>query len=193
MFYSAVSFEMPQFSSKRTCAESAAGPNTELSRNGTFWKTAMRDPRIIIDQTDPEEAYQQLKTDPSSVLIDVRTRAEWDQIGLPDLTEIGKETVCIEWVTGPDRVPNAGFLDMFRERLGDTPPGRMFFICRSGARSLAAAQAVADVYGAAASDPVGGPVHCTNVAEGFEGNPSLTTPPGSASGWRKRGLPWRLG
>ena len=39
---------------------------------------------------------------PDAVLVDVRTTAEWDQIGIPDLAEIGKDVVLIEWQRYPD-------------------------------------------------------------------------------------------
>ncbi|MEM7506701.1 MAG: rhodanese-like domain-containing protein [Pseudomonadota bacterium] len=144
--------------------------------------------KITIDQIDPAGAFEALQQDPDSVLIDVRTVTEWQTIGLPDLSSIGRETICVEWVQLPDRMMNPAFLDEVRAGLGDEKPSRMFFICRSGVRSLAAAQAVANVFGTE-----GGPVHCTNVTEGFEGDQNYLAGTDSGKGWKARGLPWRSG
>lgn len=147
---------------------------------------------VVVDETDPEMAYQTLLQDPKSVLIDVRTEAEWTHIGMPDLASLNREVICVEWVRGPDRMKNDGFLEELRNQLGDQAPSRLFFICRSGARSLAAAEAVAGVLETWFPGSVGGPVHCTNVAEGFEGNRPAGAF-GSGNGWKERGLPWQMG
>lgn len=143
--------------------------------------------RTVVDQTDPVDAFEALQSDASSLLIDVRTGHEWKTVGLPDLSELGKKTICVEWVRYPDRSPNPDFLEQVIGAVGETAPGRIFFICRSGARSLAAANVVAEALGSK-----GGSVHCTNVAEGFEGNQPAAGGTGSANGWKARGLPWHL-
>ena len=40
----------------------------------------------------PEEAHRLLEAEPKAVLVDVRTPGEWQQVGLPDLGALGKET-----------------------------------------------------------------------------------------------------
>lgn len=168
------------------CFESRLRPNTH--RNGMGKGLQMGAAKIVIDQTDPVTAFDALGNDPSSILIDVRTSTEWQQIGIPDLASLEKSIVLSEWVQLPDRSRNPEFLTEIRDALGETCPGHLFFICRSGARSLAAAQAVASMYG-----PGGGDVHCTNVAEGFEGDQPSFGPSSAANGWKARGLPWRFG
>lgn len=32
------------------------------------------------------------------MLVDVRTSAEWKWVGVPDLTELGRDVVYVEWV-----------------------------------------------------------------------------------------------
>jgi hypothetical protein len=59
----------------------------------------------------PAEAYELLEQDPDAVLVDVRTRAEWAYVGLPDLTGLGKDVVRVEWTRYPDGARNAAFLD----------------------------------------------------------------------------------
>lgn len=134
----------------------------------------------VIDEVLPSEAYDALKTTEGTALIDVRTQAEWDQVGVPDIAETGRPMWFAEWVTGPERAPNPQFLQQVMDQAGGALPERIFFICRSGARSAAAANAVA-----ALAQHLGQSVHCTNVAEGFEGSPAY----GAQSGWRARGLP----
>ena len=137
---------------------------------------------IVIDEVSPAEAYDVLNTTQDTALIDVRTQAEWDRIGVPDISQTGRPMWFIEWVSGPAQPPNPRFGQELLERAGDVLPSRMFFICRSGARSAAAANAVAVM-----ADRLGQKVQCTNVAEGFECSPAF----GEDSGWRARGLPWR--
>jgi len=66
-------------------------------------------------------------------------------------------------------------------KAGLTPEHRIHFLCRSGARSMAAAQAAQ-----AAGFP-----QVFNVAEGFEGNPDAEGHRGVVAGWKAEGLPWR--
>jgi rhodanese-related sulfurtransferase len=147
---------------------------------------SMSGERPIIDEVDPAEAYRLLEAHPASALIDVRTRAEWAFVGLPDLSVIGRPLWPIEWVAFPSMAQNPDFGGELTARMDGVTPERMFFICRSGSRSMAAAQAVA---GALGSDGI--EAHCTNVAEGFEGDLDQDGHRGSVNGWKMRGLPWR--
>jgi rhodanese-related sulfurtransferase len=140
----------------------------------------------IVDEVDPEQAYGILESQPGTALVDVRTRAEWAFVGLPDLAGIGRPVWPVEWVSFPAMTRNPGFLSELAERSGGNLPERMLFICRSGARSLAAAKAVA-----AAMAEQGIATHCTNVAEGFEGDLDAEGRRGRVNGWKVRGLPWR--
>ena len=44
----------------------------------------------------PEQAWTVLRDEPGAALVDVRTRAEWSYVGLPDLADLGKEVVHVE-------------------------------------------------------------------------------------------------
>ena len=129
----------------------------------------------------PREAYAALQADPAALLVDVRTSAEWSYVGLPDLTGIGKRVVPVEWQRFPDGSINGHFLDELRAA-GVVEGAPIYFLCRSGVRSAAAA--------AAATRAGLGPAY--NVADGFEGP---LDPDGhrSMSGWKVAGLPWRQG
>lgn len=142
--------------------------------------------RPTVDEVTPAEAYEILRNDDSSVLVDVRSRAEWTFVGLPDLSAIGRGPVLAEWAVYPSMAQNPGFPRELMAQLGDGAPGRLLFICRSGARSMAAARAMV-----AALAERGLPAHCTNVAEGFEGDVDAAGHRGTTNGWKARGLPWR--
>lgn len=141
---------------------------------------------VHIESVAVEETWARLKGDPGSVLIDVRTIAEWAYVGLPDLTSIGKRPVLVEWQGFPDDRLNTAFVDRVAEALGPIGANRdseLFFICRSGSRSLKAARAMVAVgYG-----------RCRNVADGFEGPLDPNRHRGRLAGWKAVGLPWAQG
>ncbi|MGB6428538.1 MAG: rhodanese-like domain-containing protein, partial [Methyloceanibacter sp.] len=119
-------------------------------------------------------------------LVDVRTRAEWTYVGIPDLGPIGKRAVLVEWQTFPDQSVDprfgerlAGELKALNVQLDDD----LYFICRSGSRSLAAARAMAEA----------GYRCCHNVAGGFEGSLDDLRHRGTVGGWKATGLPWLQG
>ncbi|MFI7587294.1 rhodanese-like domain-containing protein [Spongisporangium articulatum] len=123
----------------------------------------------------PQQAFDLLKERPDAVLVDVRTQAEWAQIGTPDLSELGREAVFLEWNTAYG--PNADFVPSLQAEVTDDVP--VIFLCRSGVRSVAAANAAT----------AAGFKEAYNVLEGFEGNPGPTGAR-DVEGWKARGLPW---
>jgi rhodanese-related sulfurtransferase len=142
-----------------------------------------QDDEKAVDDVDVETTWQGLVSRPKSQLIDVRTRAEWTYVGLPDLGSIGKRPVLVEWQTFPDQAIDPRFAERLigeLKALGVEKGDDLYFICRSGGRSLAAAQVMAELgYGA-----------CHNVAGGFEGPLDDERHRGSVSGWKAVGLPW---
>ncbi len=141
---------------------------------------------IHIVDVDVREVWKRLTEDPSALLIDVRTSAEWAYVGLPELSSIGKRPILIEWQTFPDNRVDPAFVDTLSEKLaaaGADKQAELFFICRSGARSKMAAQAMA----------AAGFVACRNVADGFEGPLDASRHRGQAAGWKAAGLPWAQG
>jgi len=146
----------------------------------------MAEARPIVHEVGPDEAFELLKNGTAIALVDVRTRAEWSFVGLPDIESTGAPLWPVEWSRFPAMTRNPGFEAEVMERLQGRAPDRLLFICRSGARSMAAAQATAR---ALASQ--GLPAHCTNVAEGFEGALDGEGHRGGMNGWKARGLPWR--
>ena len=130
---------------------------------------------------DSSDAYAALKADADAVLVDVRTSAEWSYVGLPDLSQIGKRVIPLEWQRFPDGALNRSFVDQLREAgVGEGAP--IYFLCRSGVRSAAAA----DEATAAGLGPA------YNVSDGFEG-PLDREGHRTVAGWKVAGLPWRQG
>ena len=139
-----------------------------------------------VAEHDPQTVATMLSELDSAALIDVRTRAEWAFTGVADIGATNHPLWTVEWVSFPDMKPNGAFLDQMIAQAGGALPENLFFICRSGARSMAAARLVA-----AAAKENGWTVSCCNVAEGFEGDLDASAHRGTTNGWKARGLPWR--
>ena len=84
------------------------------------------------------EAFDFLSKKVDSHLIDTRSDIEWKSIGIPDLSSINKETNLINW--GP--VLDQTFFEQYKIFLLSSfnHNDNLLFICRSGSRSLMAAQ-----------------------------------------------------
>ena len=137
-----------------------------------------------VDDVDVEAAWKTLASTPRSQLVDVRTRAEWTYVGIPDLVSVGKRPVLVEWQTFPDQAMDPRFAERLAgelKALGVGPDDDLYFICRSGSRSLAAAKAMA----------AAGHRACHNVGGGFEGPLDDERHRGSVGGWKAAGLPWQ--
>ncbi len=131
-----------------------------------------------------EAAWDLLKKDAKAQLVDVRTGAERQFVGLPDLSAVGRRLLCIDWQIFPNMDLNTKFVDSLTQELQtigadrDTP---LLFLCRSGARSRAAAVAMTEA----------GFTRAFNVAGGFEGDLDHEGRRGRKNGWKASGLPWR--
>lgn len=139
-----------------------------------------------IGSVNPSEAWERLGKIPGAVLVDVRTWAELSFVGLPDLSGLGKAPVCVEWAAYPDMSINPRFVAALMEKFDGYAPSDLLFICRSGVRSLSAAEAVSIHLRASGMD-----WQCWNVAEGFEGDLDRLGHRGGLNGWKARGLAWR--
>ena len=141
---------------------------------------------VHIDDVPVEEVWARLERDSVLVLIDVRTRAEWAFVGLPDLEKIGKRVLTVEWQTSPESRIDAAFPERLKKVLdaaGANKDSELFFICRSGGRSRMAAEAMANA----------GYRRCRNVADGFEGPLDANRHRGRVAGWKAAGLAWVQG
>lgn len=117
-----------------------------------------------------ELAWQWLQAG-EAVLVDVRTDAEREWVGkVPG-------AIAVAWKQWPGMAVNQNFDAELRAAV---PEGKkVVLLCRSGVRSVAAAQRAAGLG-----------VEAYNILEGFEGDVDANGQRGQLGGWRKRGLPW---
>jgi rhodanese-related sulfurtransferase len=134
----------------------------------------------MIEDITPPEAWARLNEDENAVLLDVRTTMEYEYVGHP------LEAVHLPWKEAPDMQVDPDFVAKARETLRRARPGRepegltVMTLCRSGARSKAAGEALAEA----------GFHEVYNVAEGFEGDKDEYNHRGNINGWRHHNLPW---
>lgn len=125
----------------------------------------------------PEEAWKLLSQHPEAVLVDCRTDAEWRFVGVPDLTSLQRDVVFVEWNSSDGR-RNESFVDDLRSA-GVSQASPVVFLCRSGNRSIGAAEAAT----------AAGIAPAYNVLDGFEGHLDNDRHRGG-TGWKAVGLPW---
>lgn len=119
----------------------------------------------------PSEAWT-LFCDGKAFLIDVRTTEERKFVGRVP------ETSHVAWKTWPGMAENPRFV---QEMEAIAPKDAVvMLLCRSGVRSVAAAEALAQA----------GYANAFNVLEGFEGELDSQKRRGTFNGWRRAGLPW---
>lgn len=123
----------------------------------------------------PAEAWQLKSAREDVVIVDVRSAAEWQFVGVvPD-------ALRIELRSFPGMVPNQAFVQQLQQQVASDKT--VLFLCRSGARSDEAARlAAAEGY-----------AHAYNILEGFEGDRDEAQHRGNLTGWKAAGLPWIQG
>lgn len=119
------------------------------------------------------EAWELLKSNDNSYLIDVRTTSEWKHYGVPKLDALKKKLIMLEWMFLPDMKRNDNFKSALSEIVTDKSSA-LLFLCKSGGRSQQAAiEMTAQGY-----------KNCYNIIDGYECALNNNT-----SGW-KATLPW---
>lgn len=129
-----------------------------------------------------KKAWEFLKEVSNFQLIDCRSSAEWNFVGVPDLSSINKKVYFIEWQKSPFMEKNDNFLKEIID-FGLTKDTKMIFICRSGARSRSAAEFLTNQ----------GYKNCFNFSDGFEGIHDINGHRGNVNGWKFSKLPWKQG
>jgi rhodanese-related sulfurtransferase len=130
-----------------------------------------------------DEAWALLSSEPTAVLIDVRTAAEWGYVGVPDLEGLSKNLLTIEWVSYPGNVKNENFAAQVLDQvlaLTESKDAPLLMLCRSGVRSKGAATVMTQE----------GYTRCYNIMAGFEGDLNEQKHRGNTGGWKVAGLPW---
>lgn len=110
----------------------------------------------MIPQIAAADAWTLLNDDDRAVLVDVRTETEWRTIGVPDTAAIGRPARFVSW-TDETGTPNPYFADLATDGLDPDAP--ILLLCRSGARSQAAAELLT----------ASGFTGAHNIIAGFEG------------------------
>ena len=124
----------------------------------------------MIKQLASKDIRSYLIAEPNSVLLDVRTKEEWDTIGKPDGEKIGLKTYFLSIQFGNERIFNENFIQEFKN-LKINQDKNILITCRSGARSQFAAELLTKEN-----------YRCVNISDGFEGNQENV-------GWKKCNLP----
>ena len=129
----------------------------------------------MVAEVNPKQAWRMLQENPNAILLDVRSKVEFDYVGHPvDAVHVPIQEAP-DWQTDPD------FAQKVIERLGEaSKDATVLTICRSGKRSMLAAQLLEEQ----------GYKDTVNIAEGFEGDPDENRHRGNVNGWRFHGLPW---
>jgi rhodanese-related sulfurtransferase len=122
----------------------------------------------------PKEAHAFLQANPQALLIDVRSEIEYLFVGHP----VG--AIHVSWNDGPDWEVNPHFVGEVKKLAGHGGDRPLVLICRSGNRSVSAAEALSGA----------GFTAVYNVLHGFEGELDERHHRNSSSGWRYDGLPW---
>lgn len=130
---------------------------------------------FTVQDITPRDAYVFLKEQAEAVLVDCRTEIEFMYVGHP----VGAEHVA--WQEGPDWAIDPEFSDKVKRLVKGDLKRPVLLICRSGQRSVYAAEALEDA----------GFSKVINVLEGFEGPLNERFHRGTLGGWRYYGLPWQ--
>ena len=123
----------------------------------------------MIKQITCKEIKDYLKNNPKSILLDVRTQEEWDNIGKPDGDKIGLKTYFLE-------IKRDSFFDFVQEfkNLNINKDKEILVICKSGERSQITAELLfRENY------------KSLNISDGFEGSQE-------GIGWINCGLPCKI-
>jgi rhodanese-related sulfurtransferase len=118
----------------------------------------------------PQLAHQWWQSG-EAVLVDVRSDAEREWVGFVP------GALAIAWKQWPGMALNPEFDARIQTASPDLK--KLLLLCRSGVRSIAAAQRATTLG-----------LEAYNILEGFEGNPDARGHRGILGGWRFHGLPW---
>ena len=134
----------------------------------------------IVQSIASVECFNKLSEISNSYLIDVRTKPEWEFIGIPSLSSINKKTIFISWHVYPQMKINSFFENQI-SKSNINKNDKLFLICRSGNRSFHSSKflALCDYK------------YCYNVIDGFEGVKNTLSQRSTINGWKYNNLPWK--
>ena len=116
-----------------------------------------------------KDIKQFIKQNPNSVLIDVRSKDEWENVGKPNGDKIDLEIYFLSIKSIKGEI-NQNFIEEF-ENLKIDRDKEILVMCKSGTRSLLVSNLL-----------IKEDYNCINISDGFEGNDQN-------NGWKNAGLP----
>jgi len=128
----------------------------------------------MIENLNPKQSWALLQENSAAVMVDVRTAIEHSFVGCPP------NAIHIAWKEFPAMQANEQFVAQVEEKVIDKN-APVLLLCRSGVRSVAAANAL----------EAAGFTRLINIVEGFEGALDDDKHRGNIDGWRFHGLPWQ--
>tara|TARA_B100001123_G_C14659733_1_gene769042 strand:+ start:123 stop:494 length:372 start_codon:yes stop_codon:yes gene_type:complete len=123
----------------------------------------------MVKQLVSKDIKDYLTTGPKKVLLDVRTREEWNSVGIPDGDKLGLKTYFLE-------IKRETFFNFVKEfkNFNIDQDSEVLIICKSGERSQISAELLSrENY------------NTINISDGFEGSKE-------GEGWINCGLPIKL-
>ena len=117
----------------------------------------------MIKHIKSSEIKKFIESNSNTVLLDVRTKDEWETVGKPDTKDLGIKTFFI--TISQDQ----SFLDNVKQNINKD--NQVLVMCAAGGRSIVAANLLANEG-----------YKTVNVSDGFSGN-------GEDLGWKGLGLP----
>jgi len=120
----------------------------------------------MVKQLVTKDIKNYLKVGPKKILLDVRTKEEWDSVGKPDGNKLDLKTYFLE-------IKRDSFFDFVKEfkKFNINQDNEILVICKSGERSQITAELLfRENY------------KTINISDGFEGS-------SEGEGWKNCGLP----
>lgn len=141
---------------------------------------------MSVIQIAATDAFNLLQKEKNSVLVDVRTFEEFNFVGTADPIEFNGRMILSPWKLTMTMRENPDFAQNLEETLNKlfgekAKEAKIFFLCRSGGRSDAAARFMNSL----------GYNNCFNISGGFEGDINNAGQRGTISGWKSEKLPWK--
>ena len=139
----------------------------------------------MIEQINPNNAWKDLRENPNSMLVDVRTTIEHKFVGVVNDSEFENKMILLEWLKFPLMEENNEFQNQIEESLNsifkeNIKEVKLYFLCKTGIRSNKAAQFMSNL----------GYKNCYNIINGFEGDLNEKQQRGFVNGWKANNLPW---
>lgn len=134
-----------------------------------------------VQSIGPKQAWEICQQNPRALLVDIRSSMEFLFVGHPE------GAVHVPWIDEPDWTINENFVTDVRKLMlggivdGSSGVAPVLLICRSGQRSLEAAEKLIEA----------GISNVYNVDEGFEGELDDEHHRSTLGGWRYHNLPWQ--